>query len=396
MDVACYTFPHYHRSAYNDRVYGPGWTEYSVMRGGHPWFPGHSQPKVPLLGELDEAEPATWEVYTRLAVEAGITTFIWDWYWYDGEPVFHEALERGFLQAPGRERIKFAVMWVNYPWVTVTPTIGSEPEIDHEFLTQFTLGRGARDLLAPAVGTVEECWQQLSYLVARFFHDPCYWRLAGEPVLAIWEPEQFISLLGGTERTREFLGELRQFAAKLGHDGIHVHTPGNHAVRDLAAAGFSSYGAYNPLYYAVVNDPAAAELVEYGRAYRHVVENFWPALEDASPLPFFPAISPGFDTTPRAVEPGPTEKPPHADRWPGHPFVVNESPELFEQFTREALKWVETHPDAPRVLTIACWNEWTEGHYLLPDTRFGYGMLRALQRALDSGLPETSTPPDRR
>ena len=36
----------------------------------------------------------------------------------------------------------------------------------------------------------------------------------------------------------------------------------------------------------------------------------------------------------------------------------------------------------PPILTIACFNEWTEGHYLLPDNRFGYGMLDALAEAL--------------
>jgi len=40
------------------------------------------------------------------------------------------------------------------------------------------------------------------------------------------------------------------------------------------------------------------------------------------------------------------------------------------------------HKDVPPILTIACFNEWTEGHYLLPDNRFGYGMLDALAEAV--------------
>jgi len=34
------------------------------------------------------------------------------------------------------------------------------------------------------------------------------------------------------------------------------------------------------------------------------------------------------------------------------------------------------------VMVIGCWNEWTEGHYLLPDTKHGYGMLRALESVM--------------
>lgn len=44
--------------------------------------------------------------------------------------------------------------------------------------------------------------------------------------------------------------------------------------------------------------------------------------------------------------------------------------------------YLNKHPEVPRILTIACFNEWSEGHYLLPDNRFGYGMLDALGEAL--------------
>jgi Glycosyltransferase WbsX len=46
------------------------------------------------------------------------------------------------------------------------------------------------------------------------------------------------------------------------------------------------------------------------------------------------------------------------------------------------MTYLNQRPTLSPVLTIGYWNEWTEGHYLLPDTRHGYGMLRALERAL--------------
>src|SRR5512140_340127 len=63
LTVACYTFPNYHPSALGARLYGPGWTEYNLTRAARPWFPGHQQPRTPLLGELDESKPETWERY---------------------------------------------------------------------------------------------------------------------------------------------------------------------------------------------------------------------------------------------------------------------------------------------------------------------------------------------
>lgn len=49
--------------------------------------------------------------------------------------------------------------------------------------------------------------------------------------------------------------------------------------------------------------------------------------------------------------------------------------------------YLNQHKDVPPILTIACFNEWTEGHCLLPDNRFGYGMLDALAEAL--GIEDT-------
>lgn len=381
LTVACYTFPHYHRTAFNDRKFAAGWTEYLVARGGYPWFPGHAQPKVPLLGELDEREPSTWATYVDLAATAGISAFIWDWYWYDGGPVFHEALEEGFLPAPGRDRVAFAVMWTNHRWVNVKPTVGTTPDIGDELETLFTDQRATRETLALPPQTPEECWRSLSYIIARYFHDPYYWRLAGEPVLVVWDPAELIRVAGGVEEVSLLFSELEAFAGKLGHLGIHFHTPGYQSAPELAAAGFSSFGAYNTLYYSAADHDPSVELIDYARASGHVVEEFWPRLESSSALPFFPSVSPGWDTTPRAVEP---RRGPVADRrvWPGTPIVVGDSPNLFEAFVREARAWLQARPDVPPVLTIACWNEFTEGQYLLPDTRFGYGMLRALKRGL--------------
>ncbi len=68
--------------------------------------------------------------------------------------------------------------------------------------------------------------------------------------------------------------------------------------------------------------------------------------------------------------------------------MINESPAAFAALVTAALAFLNRRPTVPPVLLIGCWNEWTEGHYLLPDTHHGYGMARALARAL--GLIEHS------
>src|SRR5262245_26896979 len=105
LTVACWVFPQWHPSPTNDKLYGPGWTEYVQMRGCTPWFPGHHQPRTPLLGELNERLPSTWETYNSLAKSSGVDVFVFDWYWYDNGPFLHEALEEGFLQARNRDQM---------------------------------------------------------------------------------------------------------------------------------------------------------------------------------------------------------------------------------------------------------------------------------------------------
>src|SRR5262249_34548711 len=183
LTVACYTCPLWHAAEMSEQQYGPGWTEYVLMRGGRPWFPGHHQPRQPMLGELDESRPETWERYNQLATEHGIDVFIWDWYWYDGRPALHEALENGFLKTRGPRPGKFALMWTNHPWLTLFPTV-------HEDGTRSFLH--ARD--APAAA--ENVWRSLTYMVSRYLHHPDYWQIDGKPVIVIWDSRRLVETFG--------------------------------------------------------------------------------------------------------------------------------------------------------------------------------------------------------
>ena len=116
MEVTAIYFPSYHRDALNDQWYGPGWNEWRLMEAAQPLFAGHEQPKLCTWGAFDEADPAWMERQIDLAADHGITTFLWDWYWYSGTKFLHRALEEGFLKARNRHRLKFFIMWANHTW----------------------------------------------------------------------------------------------------------------------------------------------------------------------------------------------------------------------------------------------------------------------------------------
>ncbi len=94
LTIACYYFPSYHLDARNARVHGPGWTEWELVRRAEPRFPGHRQPRVPLWGQTNEADPVAM-ARRSAAADHGIDAFIFDWYWYDDGPYLARALDEG-------------------------------------------------------------------------------------------------------------------------------------------------------------------------------------------------------------------------------------------------------------------------------------------------------------
>jgi hypothetical protein len=368
--VACYTFPHYHRSAINDELYGPGWTEYVTTRGARPRFEGHHQPRTPLLGELDEREPSTWNQYNKLLNAAGVDTLIWDWYWLDGKPILHEALEEGYLRSQNQG--KFAVMWTNAVWPIFIQTMHTD-------------GTSSWPFVIESQDSPEETWRSLTYMISRYLHYPNYLRLPnGDPFFVIYDTVRLEAALTPSG-VQELFKDLRAFARKCGHEGLHIHAQqgvsstyaGFVTFDHLHETGYDSYGIYNPLTIAGMERPAdESNIFEYDLLAEDTVEKVWPELDARSPLPFLPCVSPGWDNSPRFPRHDPNE------RRRGGFLAVNENPAAFERFMRSAIDFLAEHPSYPEIVLIGCLNEFTEGAYLLPDTRIGYGMLEAISSAL--------------
>ena len=66
-------------------------------------------------------------------------------------------------------------------------------------------------------------------------------------------------------------------------------------------------------------------------------------------------------------------------------MVTGEHPDLFAQALRRGVDFTRGHGHPDPLLLIASLNEWSEGHYLEPDQRFGFGWLEAVRAARGEG-----------
>ncbi|MEI6129717.1 MAG: glycoside hydrolase family 99-like domain-containing protein, partial [Planctomycetota bacterium] len=96
-----------------------------------------------------------------------------------------------------------------------------------------------------------------------------------------------------------------------------------------------------------------------------------------SNLPYMPSVATGWDASPRGADFGDARP----DKYPWAPVVTGEHPEKFATALRRGLDFHSPNGiDDPLVL-LASLNEWSEGHYLEPDERFGTGWLEAVRSA---------------
>jgi hypothetical protein len=109
-------FPSWHPDRHYEQWYGKGFSEWELVKNTKPLFDGHQQPKCPQWGYFDESDPEMMIKQIDLAADSGITGFLFDWYWYNGVQFLEKPLDEAFLNAPNRNRLKFALMWANHNW----------------------------------------------------------------------------------------------------------------------------------------------------------------------------------------------------------------------------------------------------------------------------------------
>ncbi|MCL5995787.1 MAG: glycoside hydrolase family 99-like domain-containing protein, partial [Chloroflexi bacterium] len=368
-EVAAYYFPQYHPDPRNDAWHGRGWTEWELVKAARPRFPGHRQPIVPAWGYFDESDPRWTGREIDLAADHGITSFIYDWYWYEDGPFLHDGLERGFFGAANNRRLKFAIMWANHDWINIHPAL-------------FT---GAPALLATGRVTRAAFERMTDYVVDHYFPRPNYLTIDGAPYFSIYEMGTLISGLGGLDATREALDSFRAKTRARGFPDLHLNAvvwgvtvlPVEVKLADPAQV-IKVLGCASTTTYAWVHHYNLGEAgfpMDSFAAAATRNEQAWETYARQFPVPYYPNVSMGWDPSPRTVQSDCYEQ-------RGYPWTAvldGNTPAVYKQALQRARAFLDNHAAGTKMLTLNAWNEWTEGSYLLPDTANGTAYLEAVR-----------------
>jgi hypothetical protein len=188
--------------------------------------------------------------------------------------------------------------------------------------------------------------------------------------------------LGGIDQTRAALDRFRARTKAAGFPDLHLNAvawglkpPPDHptvktAVDMVRALGVDSVTSYCWLHHV---HPDQFPTTDYAKlAVKSAA--VWEQLRHELPVPYFPNVSMGWDSTPRTEQNVEFK----SGTYPYTPVITGNTPKQFRKALERARAFISETKHSPQVVTLNAWNEWTEGSYLEPDTVNRMGYLNAV------------------
>ena len=326
--------------------YFPGWgrpASWAPIDNAAPW-------RKPLLGWYDEANPeiADWQI--KWALEHGISYFLVDWYWNQGQTSLMHWVEGAYAKSRFRGQFQWAVMWANH-----NPA-GSHSEADWRKVTQ--------------------------YWIDHYLKTPEYLKIDGMPAVFIWNPSGIRADAGGSEQAAKWYATSQEMAKAAGLPGIRF------VAMNIAADGQSATPIKNEGY--------------WGETHYHGWYGAQQSAPDPRNFPFSHIVdqSPaGWDRRAAAMAEAGMKYLPVADTgWDSRPWhgdssmvVTGRTAGEFERLLKLAKTWLDAHGQTD--LVLGPWNEWGEGSWLEPNCEHGFSLVDAVRKTFCEAGPHTDLIP---
>lgn len=359
-DVAAYVWPSYHPDERAKIFWPDGIGEWQTVMNNKKKFEGHEQPRYPLWGYINEADPYVAEMEINAAADHGVNVFIFDWYWYDGMPFLEGQLNDGYLKARNNERVKFYLMWANHD-VNMTWDKRNAGKPNEGIIWKASIDRPEFEKICHRV-------------IDKYFSHPSYYKVNGNPSFMIYDLNTLIKGLGGIKETKNALEWFRRETVKAGFKGLDLQLTMRSQGSKVTGIAGDNLGTQKDVVEGLnFNGLTHYQFVHFtniDRDYMGImgdVEKEWSVMDHDYKVPYYPHVSIGWDNNPRF------------EMFRGG-IVKNNTPENFEKALVKAKNYVDAHPDQAPLITINSWNEWTETSYLMPCTMYGYGYLEAVKK----------------
>lgn len=350
IKVLAYYLPQFHPTPENDAWHGKGFTEWHKVAAANPLFEGHYQQHIPHpdLGYYHLDSPQQLALQADMMRQAGVNGLIFYHYWFSGKLILEKPAQM-LLDNPDID-MPFSFCWANENWTRRWD--GNEKEI-----------------LLGQVYSPEDALAFIRYMVP-FFKDRRYIKVEGRPVLFVYRPSAM-------EHVEDYLRIWREECERN-------DVPAPYVVATLTR------GAVSPAHYGmdaaverVLHDWTGGavadirhELNPYGPIngsvldYSEVADHYMHKQLDNDYV-LFRSLVPTWDNTARYG----------TEAILLHRFTTGKFQEWLEHLIQYSVKEL---PADRRFVVVNAWNEWAEGAHLEPDTRFGYGYLNSIGRALSN------------
>lgn len=369
--IAMY-FPQFHTIKENDNWWGKGFTDWDNVKSGSPQYHGHNQPRIPLNNKYyDQSNIETIEWQVNLAKKYGVYGFCHYHYWFDGKQLLEKPsnlwLENKKIDFP------FCLSWANETWSRRWN--GKEYEV----------------LLQQTHPANEASWQKHFDYLIKFWKDPRAITAEGKPVFIIYKPENIMAI-------GEMIRFWQKLAIKNGLSGIYIiYQQSNNLVNEKHLQYFDAVFQFQPMQAVNSRKNTIKSLLKthvlqflqlLPEKYYGILFGFKLNLRGKVAINNYDKtwetilqINKSYNKT---TYPGGFVDWDNTARYKSRATVFKgASPERFEFWFTKLIQTMQDRKLPENFIFLNAWNEWSEGAYLEPDTKYAYEYLEVIQRLIN-------------